>query len=69
MRLKCLAGNVAILLETGDDKCVHPCVRDDECGAAVCEGDGFISNNGKVGSFTEFCINKPGAAISAGREQ
>ena len=66
-RLKCgctdgLCGTEAILLESGDDKCVRPCNQDSDCGGggvgenAKCDGDGFLSDNGVPGRAIEFCI-------------
>ena len=60
MRLACLAGNVPLLLATGDDMCVRACARDADCEAStVCAGRGVLSQLGENGGSVQFCVAKP----------
>ena len=56
-RLRCGSVQIAVLLESGDDRCVTPCRQDSDCGGdATCDGDGVASDNGQPGRDVEFCI-------------
>ncbi len=62
----CIEGDVAVLLENGDDRCVHACTRALDCGStATCSGQGFVSNQGTVSGVTQFCIQRGPKVIDA----
>jgi hypothetical protein len=54
--LHCTGGQVAILLQAGEETCVTPCTQDSACPKnTVCNGAGVLSMNGAPGAATKFC--------------
>lgn len=55
--IKCTApGQVAILLQGGDEACVVHCTSDSQCTRPqACDGDGVLSNGGQPGAPVRFC--------------
>jgi hypothetical protein len=65
--LHCTAGQVAILLQPGEETCVTACVRDAMCPhGEVCAGSGVLSSNGVAGAATKFCEPQAGAPDAGG---
>ncbi len=65
--LHCTGGQVAILVQAGEETCVTTCVKDAACSKGeVCNGSGVLSNNGAPGAETKFCEPRAGVADAGG---
>jgi hypothetical protein len=68
--VKCAAGQVAVLLQMGEERCVTECANDTSCPSGEsCSGAGPVAQDGAPGAMVTFCRqSKPSSGADAGPE-
>lgn len=68
--VKCTGGQVAVLLQMGEERCVTECTNDTACPSGeACSGAAPLTKEGAPGAIVAFCRQtKPSAGADAGAE-